>query len=142
VSLLIAVVAVGTSSVAILRGGALPRWLGYCGLAVTFARLVLEITQIVSGVYVEGPRNIVFFAFLIWRSVRRASCWCRRFADHQSAGRRYDDPGPDPVAAVKSGQQRRAVVTAASPLLRRWASGWCSERPARVGGCEHRPDRS
>ncbi len=31
VSLLIAVVAVGASSAAILSGGALPRWLGYCG---------------------------------------------------------------------------------------------------------------
>jgi hypothetical protein len=35
-------------------------------LAVTLALLVLEITQIVGGVYLEGPRNIVFFAFLIW----------------------------------------------------------------------------
>jgi hypothetical protein len=65
-SLLVAVVAVGASSVAILRSGAVPRWLGYYGLAVTLALLVLEITQMVGGVYLKGPRNIVFIAFLIW----------------------------------------------------------------------------
>ncbi|HEX8761592.1 MAG TPA: hypothetical protein VF734_16835 [Pseudonocardiaceae bacterium] len=65
-SLLIAVVAVGASSMAILRSGVLPRWLGYYGLAVTLALLVLEITQFASAAYLDGPRNIVFFAFLIW----------------------------------------------------------------------------
>ena len=58
--------AVGASSMAILRSGVLPRWLGYYGLAVTLALLVLEITQFVSAAYLDGPRNIVFFAFLIW----------------------------------------------------------------------------
>ncbi len=65
-SLLIAVAAVGASSMAILRSGALPRWLGYYGLVVTLALLILEITQFVSGAYLDGPRNIVFLAFLIW----------------------------------------------------------------------------
>lgn len=108
-SLLIAVAAVGANSVAILRSGAVQRWLGYYGLAVTLALLVLEITQIIGRVYLEGSRDIVFFAFLIWigaTSIVLVSTIRRSAASRPS--RQYG-------TANSAGE----VTTTASPLRRR-----------------------